>query len=170
MEIHSRYYSATENQSTTSDFDELSNRLFRLMKENRIKDVLSLFQSVPSDLLYRLVNEQNSQYDNDGPLNFAIKNSANHLVVIMLLRLGARISENGDSALFTAVRAGLLNLVKILLISGANVNVLDPEGYSILHWACFRMNTLMVRLILQVGNFALHNNDRNKKRISPLGN
>jgi len=169
MEIHSRYYSEENQQAARDTQIQESDRMFELIQGNRVKDLLSFFQETPHGRLYTLVNERNERFNKDLPINFAIKSSANHLVLIMLLRLGARIEDSSESPLLVAARAGLLNLIKILLISGADVNCLDSDGYSVLHWACFRRNTLLARLILQAGNFALHNNDRNKKRISPLG-
>lgn len=168
MEIHTRYYSADVTSSTTSNGND-SDEMFRLIRENRIKDVLTLFQSRPRERLYTLVNGRNPKYNDMLPINYAIRCSSNHLVLIMLLRLGARFDDSIESPLFLAVRSGLMNLVKILVISGVDINGLDAEGYSALHWACFKKNILMVRLLLKVADFTFHNHDRNTKRITPLG-
>lgn len=170
MDIHIQNRE-TETQNTTN-FDDDSNKMFKLIKWNRAKDLLELFQGMQRDQLYNLVNKPNKKYNNALPINHAICCSSSHLIFIMLLRLGARFDFVTDhpspSPLFMAVRSGQMNLVKILLLSGADVNALDEEGYSILHWACFSKNTLMIRLILKLTNFTFHNHDRNTKRITPL--
>lgn len=168
MEIHAHYYSASATGVSLSIYED-SDKMFGLIRENRIKDILTLFQSTPRDRLASLVNERNHKYDKMLPINYCIKCSANHLILIMLLRLGARFDDSTESPLFLAVRSGLMNLVKILLISGVDVNVFDSNGYTILHWACFRKNVLMVRLLLKVTDFNLHNHDRNTNRVVPLG-
>lgn len=167
MEIHARYYeAATVPRNDPVDY---SDKMFELIRNNRVKALLNFFKSLPPAQLSTLVNRRNEKYGNALPINFAIKSSANHFIFIMLLRLGARFDDPVESPLVLAVRSGLMNFVKILLISGADVNILDPDGYSILHWACFQRNSLMVRLILKLLDFTFHNNDRNSKRISPLG-
>ena len=170
MEIHERYYS-NDAQSTLSSIsrEENSDKMFALIRLNRISDILLLFQATSHGELYRLVNSRNLHYDGMLPINYAIKCSASHLILVMLLRLGAKFDDSTESPLLVAVRSGLMNLVKVLIISGADVNVLDKEGYSILHWAAFRNNILMVRIILKLTDFTFHNHDRNKRRISPLG-
>lgn len=172
MEIHARYYSAQSIQ-LRSDLNDLSDKMFELIKGNKTKDLLELFQTAPRDQLYNLVNDTNEKYDGILPINYAIRCSSSHLIFIMLLRLGARFdlipTATTPSPLFSAVRSGQMNLVKLLIISGADINVLDEEGYSILHWACIKNNTLMIRLILKMQEFIFHNHDRNTKRITPLG-
>lgn len=172
MEIHTRYYSA-QNTVQVRTFSDRSDKMFELIRGNRMRDLLELFQGTPLDQLHKLVNEPNSKYNDILPINFAIRCSASHLISIMLLRLGARFdfasTASTPSPLCSAVRSGQMNLVKILILSGADINDLDEEGYSVLHWACFRNNTLMVRLILKMTNFSFHNHDRNTKRITPLG-
>ena len=174
MEFHTQYHTAqtAETQLNTSIFDE-SDKMFKLIHGNRTKDLLEFFQSLPRDRLYNLVNNPNEKYNKTLPINFAIRCSSSHLIFIMLLRLGARFDFVSTSTtplpLFTAVRSGQMNLVKILIVSGADINALDEEGFSILHWACFKKNTLMIRLILKLTDFTFHNHDRNTKRITPLG-
>ena len=176
MEIHARYYEqniyipSTPQQSTEDASNLISEKMFQLIKDNRVKALLELFKAIEPAQLYPLVNRKNKNFENMLPINFAIKCSANHLIFVMLLRLGARVDHSSDPPLIHAVRSGQMNLVKILMISGADVNVLDIEGYSILHWACFKRNSLMVRLILKLPDFTFHNHDRNSKRTSPLGN
>lgn len=173
MEIHERYYSnsSQETTPTTSSIPETSNsdKMFALIKMNRVTDILPLFQATPRGELYRLVNTRNPKFSDMLPINYAIMCSASHLILVMLLRLGARYDDSTESPLLVAVRAGLMNLVKILVISGADVNVLDKDGFSVLHWASFRRNILMARTILKLSDFHFHNHDRNTKRISPLG-
>ena len=164
MEIHSRYYGETaSNNSSQSD------KLFEMIKGDRIKDLLTYFQSLPRDRLSSLVNERNNKFFDMLPLNYAIRCSSNHLILIMLLKLGARFDGSTESPLFMAVRGGLMNLFKVLVAVGANVNALDRDGYSLLHWACYKKNILMARLVLKQPTFIFHNHDRNVKRISPLG-
>lgn len=174
MEIHTQLHTTlnTQVQINTTIKDE-SDKMFEMISGNRIKDLLEFFQGQPRERLYNLVNEPNENYNKNLPINHAIRCSSSHLIFIMLLRLGARFdfisNPTTPSPLFSAVRSGQMNLVKILMISGVDVNALDEDGYSILHWACFKKNTLMIRLILKLTNFTFHNHDRNKKRITPLG-
>lgn len=172
MEIHARYYSDSA-QETAVPIPETgttnSDKMFAMIKMNRVSDILSLFQATPRGELHRLVDARNPKFSGMLPINYAIMCSASHLILVMLLRLGARYDDSTESPLLVAVRAGLMNLVKILVISGADVNVLDKEGFSVLHWASFRKNILMVRTILKLSDFNFHNHDRNAKRLSPLG-
>lgn len=167
MDIRTLYLS--ETRVTTSTLHADSDIMFELIKNNRVKELLTFFQTTPRGQLINLVNEPNTNYKNMLPINFAIMCSANHLILVILLRLGARYDDSNDSPLIMAVRSGLMNLVKILVVSGADVNALDENGYSILHWACFKRNTLMVRLILKLTDFTFYNHDRNLKRLTPLG-
>lgn len=162
MEIHQRYYT-TDTRNIKSD------EMFELIRLNKISELLLLFQNTPSRDIYPLINTKNSNYNDMLPVNYTIKCSASHIILIMLLRLGAKYEDSTDSPLLVAVRSGLMNLVKLLIISGADMNVLDKDGYSALHWAAFKNNILMVRLILKVTNFYYHNHDRNRMKISPLG-
>lgn len=43
--------------------------------------------------------------------------------------------EDGLTPLHMAVIQGNLNLVNLLLANKADVNVLDSEGHSVVHWA-----------------------------------
>lgn len=172
MEIHERYYSRDPNIAQDlleSEISVLSDKLFGLIKFNRVGDILTLFQTTSRSELYILVNTRNSGFQNMLPVNYSIKCSASHLVLAILLRLGAKYDDSTESPLLVAIRSGLMNSVKILIISGADVNILDKEGFSILHWAAFRKNILMVRLILKLTDFTFHNHDRNTQRITPLG-
>lgn len=174
MEFLTQFYTPqiTETQTNSSLYDE-SDKMFELIQGNRIKDLLEFFQDMSRNRLYNLVNKTNEKYNKILPINFVIRCSSSHLIFIMLLRLGARFDFVSTSAtpspLFTAVRSGQMNLVKILIVSGADINALDEDGFSILHWACLKRNTLMIRLILKLTNFTFHNHDRNTKRITPLG-
>lgn len=173
MEIHSRYLERipviTTNTTATNSPEEYSDKMFQMIRGNCVKELLDFFKALPPGHHYSLVNARNVNYDNMLPINYAIKCSVSHLIIIMLLRLGARFDNSTESPIFLAIRAGLMNFVKILMISGADVNALDKDGYSILHWACFKRNILMVRLILKLTDFTFQNHDRNVKRISPLG-
>lgn len=171
MESQERHYNyeSTSTMSSSLITETNSDKMFSLIRMNRVADILSLFQVSPRDDLYHLVNARNPNFSNMLPINYVIMCSANHLILVMLLRLGARYDDSTEAPLLVAVRAGLMNLVKILLISGADVNVLDKKGFSVLHWAAFRNNILMVRTILKLSDFHFHNHDRNAKRVSPLG-
>lgn len=170
-----RYMELDHNHESSVPFSSsfFSDKMFEMIRYNRVKDLLHFFQHLPQEHLQDLVNEPNGKYKDMLPINYVIRCSASHLIYIMLLRLGARFDFPSTAAqpspLFTAVRSGQMNLVKILIVSGADINRVDEKGYSILHWACFKRNTLMIRLILKMTNFTFHNNDRNEKRITPLG-
>lgn len=45
------------------------------------------------------------------------------------------VDEDGLTPLHMAVIQGNLNLVNYLLANKANVNALDSEGHSVVHWA-----------------------------------
>lgn len=47
--------------------------------------------------------------------------------------------EDGYTALHLAVIAGNTPLLKLLLSKGADVNCLDNEGHSAVHWATGRL-------------------------------
>lgn len=173
LEIRSSYFLSNDDSIASSISDQhlkQSDQIFSCIQMNRAKDLLELLKSVPTGQLYNLVNMRHLKYENMLPLNYAIRCSANYVIIIMLLRVGARCTNNHESSLMMAVRSGQYNLVKLFILSGLDVNALDRDGYSILHWACFKKNPLLVRLIVNLKNFTFHNHDRNKKRISPLGN
>lgn len=46
--------------------------------------------------------------------------------------------EDGFTPLHLAVIQGNLQLVNLLLANGADVNALDNEGHSVVHWATGR--------------------------------
>lgn len=169
-QIHSRYLAAEE---TNNSLEARSERLLRLISSNNTVGLLDFLQSIPYAQRVPLLNRKMGKLDMT-PVNFAIRCSAHHLILIGLLRSGAvfangLVSPQGDHPLLQAVRSGNVNYVKILLAVNGNVNVLDGDGYSLLHWACFRGNALLVRIILQAEEFCYHNHDRNRRKISPLG-
>lgn len=147
--------------------------LAQLIRANEPMALLEFLQSVPFYERISLLNAPSHHCDGMLPINFALSRSAHHLVLMVLLRGGASSDRprhlSLEAPLLVAVRAGLVNASKVLLAAHANVNVLDDEGYSVLHWACRRKNPLMARLILRSSSFSYHNHDRNSKRISPLG-
>lgn len=169
-QIHSRYLTA---EVDLNSFEARSGRLLELISANSTVGLLDFLQSIPYAQRVPLLNKKMGKLDLT-PVNFAIRCSAHHLILIALLRNGAvfangLLSPQGDHPLLLAVRSGNVNYVKILLAVNGNANVLDGDGYSLLHWACFRGNTLLVRIILRAEEFCYHNHDRNKRKLSPLG-
>ncbi len=169
-EIHSRYLNAEQTLQNTTNHAQSLIQLIRSNDPIRVFEFLAL---IPRSQLLRLMN---STLGGVGmtPINYTIKCSASHLILMMLLRSGAvfpngLLSANGDHPLLMAVRTGNVTFVKILLAVNGNVNVLDGDGYSLLHWACFKGNVLMARILLNNADFSYHNHDRNVRKITPLG-
>lgn len=169
-EIRSRYLNAERDLQR---IDTHSSTLQKLIRSNDPIGMYEFLASIPRNQLIPLLNSKLEDVDLT-PISYAIRCSASHLILVMLLRSGAvfengLISSQGDHPLLQAIRAGNVTFVKILLAVNANVNVLDGEGFSILHWACRRGNVLLARLIVNNPDFSFHNHDRNASKISPLG-
>ena len=170
VEIHRRYLNA---EQTLQSAHTHALKLTALIRSN---DPIRLFEFLASIQRNQLIRLLNSRIEGVGltPINYAIKCSASHLVLVMLLRSGAVfengvVSARGDHPLLMTVRAGNVTFVRILLAVNGNVNVLDGEGYSLLHWACFKGNALLARILLGNVDFSYHNHDRNVRKITPLG-
>lgn len=170
LEIHQRYLSAEQRLQSTNTHPQRLAELIRLNEPIRLFEFLA---SIPRNQVIRLLNSK-LEMEQLTPINFAIRCSSNHLILVMLLRSGAvfengLVSARGDHPLLLAVRAGNVSFVNILLAVNGNVNVLDGDGYSLLHWACFKGNVLMARILLKNADFSYHNHDRNVRKITPLG-
>jgi hypothetical protein len=172
MDIHQRYLAEAAERHCP---DRLSDELFRLIGANKPEALLEFLIAIPLHGRYTLLNRTNARYRGQLPINHAITQGAAFWIIGLLVRAGAqpdwspRLRLAAEQPLLVAVRAGSMNNVKILLASGADVNVLDGNGYTALHWACFCDNPLMVRLLLNAPSLSYHNLDRNPKRLSPLG-
>lgn len=167
MEIHQRYLvQAPPRTSTSNTLDAL----YAAIAENNAEGILEILTAVTTPERLQLLNSRNPRCRDLAPLPFALTKSCACAVVGLLLRAGAHPDRPAtEPPLITAVRAGLVNCVKILLAFGANVNCLDRHGYTALHWACFRNNPLLARVILRAPLLSYHNLDRNPQRVSPLG-
>lgn len=79
----------------------------------------------------------------------------NHMdLVIALLSAGTDVNEMykgyGYSALVTAASKGHLDMSRTLLAEGVNIDVVDIDGWSALHWAA-SMDYIDVHALLDVG-------------------
>ncbi len=84
----------------------------------------------------------------DTPLSFA-KNAA---VAKRLLKSGARVNGNNQSVpLHSAAFNGRLDVVKVLLQHGADINRTGVGGETALHRAAFRQKLDMVKLLVEQG-------------------
>ncbi|MCZ6470247.1 MAG: ankyrin repeat domain-containing protein, partial [Gammaproteobacteria bacterium] len=78
-------------------------------------------------------------------------------LVKRLLSKGADINEVGSrsfrygSALHLAIREGYVDIAKLLLDRGAEVDVLDPNDFTPLHNAAWNGNLDLVKLLLDAG-------------------
>jgi ankyrin repeat protein len=70
-------------------------------------------------------------------------------LVELLLRRGARTETNGGSALYQAALAGNLEILKLLLDKGANVNAQLGGGETILHVMATNGRAAIVKLLLE---------------------
>jgi ankyrin repeat protein len=77
----------------------------------------------------------------------------------------ARDRYLGNSSILIASEVGRLNIVEILLSSGANVNDIDKSGYSPLHLACEKGHVDIALLLLSRGAKV---NNKNTRGWSPL--
>ena len=75
-------------------------------------------------------------------------------------KLIGSIDANGGSALHIAVRNGNLNMVKLLVSSGANVNFQDSYGYTPLHDVAYKWNIEIARYLkANKADFSLRTKD-----------
>lgn len=58
--------------------------------------------------------------------------------------------EDGLTPLHLAVIQGNASLVNLLLANKANVNAIDNEGHSVVHWAAGKCNVLFVLFVCSV--------------------
>ncbi|KAB0793743.1 hypothetical protein PPYR_13363 [Photinus pyralis] len=58
---------------------------------------------------------------------------------------------NGDTPLHLTVRLNDLNLTRLLLIAGADINAKNNAGIAPLHMAIYKSNVEMVKLLLEHG-------------------
>ncbi|KAL8882688.1 MAG: hypothetical protein Q9198_000358 [Flavoplaca austrocitrina] len=77
--------------------------------------------------------------------------TSNVAYVEKLLKYGANISGSESAALYLACRSGSLDMVQLLLDSGANVDAQGGPLGTALHAACFDNHGSAVRLLLQRG-------------------
>lgn len=61
-------------------------------------------------------------------------------------------TQDGDTALHLASRLGKDDILKRLIIAGANVNAFDSEGFTPLHYACQMNRPTTVRVLVDAGN------------------
>jgi uncharacterized protein len=91
-----------------------------------------------------------------GPLAMACRWGAQELVG-QLLALGANPNKQSDSRyqsspLMEATRDGNVEIAKMLLAAGADVNLRDRHGDHALNWAAFFGHPGMVRLLVEKGS------------------
>lgn len=80
-------------------------------------------------------------------------------------RVDARNPRNGATPLSDAAQRGQLDIVKLLLDSGANIEATNRDGNTPLHVAAFLCRTDVVRFLLEKGASALKKNDRGESPI-----
>ena len=56
---------------------------------------------------------------------------------------GGSVVSGSAEALHDAVKQGDLSVVRLLLDNGADVNAIEPDGATALHWAAYRDNLPM---------------------------
>lgn len=90
-------------------------------------------------------------------------------IVEKLLQLGANPNhhhQNKDGIpIIRAVEAKCFEAVKFLVIGGANVNISDAQGNSVLHYAVKSEKVQVVKLLIDSG---ANVNFRNKRNETPL--
>lgn len=78
--------------------------------------------------------------------------------------------ETGRTALHYAAEMGNENFVDFLLKNGANVDITDKEGVSVLHFAALNSNYLDVKILWVVFNFVISHYIDNEKVLDMLIN
>ena len=89
-------------------------------------------------------------------------NSAKEEPLIILTESDSGIQEEKDDALLVAVKSGDLNAVKEALASGANVNTVNAQGNSVLHFAATNNNHEIIQELLNNGANLFKVNKNNK--------
>jgi ankyrin repeat protein len=90
-------------------------------------------------------------YLGSSPLSFAVSRNRTETVGV-LLNAGAKTNfhhtETGQTALIDAVVRGNIDIVRLLLEKGANVNEQDKEGRKPVDWAR-RLNRVEIEVLLR---------------------
>merc|ERR1719225_2367207 len=81
------------------------------------------------------------------------------------IQLDKKDNTNGRSALHVAVYDGNLEIVKVLVQKGANINAKDDDGFSPLHIAVYIENLKILKILIQSG---AQLNAKDKKNKTPL--
>lgn len=71
------------------------------------------------------------------------------LLVMQAPELVESRDEDGFTPLHLAVIAGNVQLVQFLIASGADVNALDSERHSVVHWATGELQLTYVRILVE---------------------
>lgn len=108
------------------------------------RDILALLVKHGADLHIR-------DQHNRSILSFAIRREQ-YEIPLLLIDGGANVNQpgthNAPEALWTAVEVGLLDIVKLLISKGADVNAVGYEGSSLLmHAACYNQTDVMEFLL-----------------------
>ena len=56
-----------------------------------------------------------------------------------------------ETSLYTACIDGYLNIVKLFIESGADVNIKDKNGITLLHLSCYNGHLNIVKLLIENG-------------------
>lgn len=155
-------------------------QLLRTCNENANctgNDILLAFQDALDEkdveLMMRIVEDENFSIPTDKDLDILprVAKIGDPLIVETLLKKGAyidasNIEEGGVTALMEAARKGRLEVVKLLIEKGANINAGDNEGRKALHCAVYGGNTDVMQTLLKAG--ADINTKENTSDFTPL--
>ncbi len=86
-------------------------------------------------------------------LHFAVANGKAEIARLLIEKFGVDVNrpdEHGQTALFV-VHEDAADCIELLVLAGAQVNHLDNEGASALHWATFRENEALAKMLLKHG-------------------
>jgi ankyrin repeat protein len=111
----------------------------------------------------------NSKYDEKPFLQHAIERKCPEIVKLLLecnnIKLNYKSKNNGENALFQAVKHQLWKCAEIMVTNGANISHSDLEGNNILHYLAEYPNIEFTTKMLEKG---LKINSTNKNSETPL--